>query len=93
MIKRWTDQIRAEGEREKAGGRNRAPAGGAAIAGGDEVVGERETHPSCHGSMNRAHRGRGKVKATSPRPRTWSEDMADAVVAMAGDVKLPGARG
>ena len=32
------------------------------------------------------------MKAISPRPRTRPEDMADAVVTMAGDAKVLGAR-
>ena len=62
------------------------------MAYGEEVVGERETRPSGHGSMNRGRWGREEVKAISPRPRTRPEDTADAVVAMAGDAKVLGAR-
>ena len=69
------------------------PARRGSMAGGEEVVGERETRPSCHGSTNRGHRGREGVKVISPRPRTRSEDTTDAVVAMAGGVKVHGAHG
>ena len=56
------------------------------MACGEEVVGERETRPLGHGSMNRERqeREREEVKAISPRLRTRPEDTADAVVAMAG---------
>ena len=63
------------------------------MAYGEEVVGEWETRPSGHDSTNRGRREREKVKAISPRPRTWPEDTADAVVTMAGSEKVPGARG
>ena len=62
------------------------------MASGEKVVGKRETRPSGHCSMNRGRRGREEVKAISPRPRTRPEDMADAVVTMVGDAKVPGAR-
>ena len=62
------------------------------MASGEKVVGKRETRPSGHCSMNRGRRGREEVKAISPRPRTWPEDMADAVVTMVSDAKVPGAR-
>ena len=63
------------------------------MAGGKNLVGERETQPTGHGSMNRRHRGREGVKTTSPRPRMGPEDTAVAVVAMAGGGKVDGARG
>ena len=85
-------QIR-KGKGEGENRRNSGGRGSAAIAGGEEVVGERETRPSGHGSTNHGSRGREEVKATSPRPRTRSEDVADAVVAMAGGVKLHGTHG
>ena len=63
------------------------------MADGEEVVGERETRTSGHGSMNRGSRGREEMKATLPRPRTRPEDMADVVVTMASGEKVTGARG
>ena len=63
------------------------------MAGGEEVIGERETRTSGHGLTNQGSRGREEMKATSPRPRTWPEDVVGRVVAMAGDAKVPGARG
>ena len=62
------------------------------MAGGEKVVGERETRPSGHGSMNRGRRVTEEVKAILPRPRTRPEGTADVVVTMAGDAKVPGAR-
>ena len=62
------------------------------MACGEEVIGEWETRPSGHGSMNRGCREREEVKAISPRPRTRPEDAVGGVVAMAGDAKVPGAR-
>ena len=83
--KRW------EGEREGTTSRNSGVRGGIAIAGGKEVVGEWETRPSGLGLRIREHRGRKGVHATSARPRTGPEVTAEAVVAMAGGVKLVGA--
>ena len=62
------------------------------MAGGKEVTGARETRSTGHGSKNRGHQGREGVRANSPRPRTGLEDMAEAVVAMAGGVELMCAR-
>ena len=62
------------------------------MADGEKVVGEREARPLGHGSTNRGPWGREEVKAISPRPRTRPEDMADALVTMAGDAKVLGAR-
>ena len=63
------------------------------MAGDEELAGALGSGSTGHGSTNRGHRGREEVQATSPRPRTQSEDAADAVGAMAGDVKVHGARG
>ena len=63
------------------------------MAGGKNLASERETWPMGHGSMNRGHRGREGIHATSPRPRLQPEDTADGVVAMADGGKVPGARG
>ena len=68
------------------------PAWRGTMAGGEEVIGERETRTLGHGSTNRGSRGREEMKATSPRPRTWPEDAVGGVVAVAGDAKVPGAR-
>ena len=68
------------------------PAQRGSMADGEEVVGERETRPSGHGSTNRGSQGREEMKATLPRPRTWPEDTVGGVVAMTGDAKVPGAR-
>ena len=82
------------GGREKGGaGQNSGGRGGAAIAGGEEHAGEWETRPSSLCLCNREHRGREGVRANSPRPRERPEDAAEAVVAMAGGGKVPGARG
>ena len=61
------------------------------MACGEEVVGERETRPLGHGSMNRERqvREREEVKAILPRPRMRPEDTVDAVVAMAGGESSP----
>ena len=63
------------------------------MAGGEELVGARGSRPIGHGSTNRGHRGRDGVHVNSPRPRERPEDAAEAVVAMAGGGKVPGARG
>ena len=63
------------------------------MAGGKEHAGMIGTGATGHGLPIREHRGREEVKATSPRPRTWPEDTADAVVAMAGGAEVPGAHG
>ena len=63
------------------------------MAGDEELTGALDSGSTGHGSTNRGHRGKEEVQATSPRPRTRSKDMADAVVAMAGGVKVHGAHG
>ena len=63
------------------------------MAGDEELAGALGSGSTGHGSTNRGHRGREEVQATSPRARTRSEDAADAVVAMAGGVKVHGAHG
>jgi hypothetical protein len=51
----------------------------------DEVVtGVRGTRPTGHGSKNRGDREMEGKQGTSARPRTGSEDAAEATVAMAG---------
>ena len=65
--------------------------GGTAMAGDEELAGVRGSGAMGHGLMNRGHRGREGVQATSPRPRMRPEVTAEAVVAMAGGVKLVGA--
>ena len=62
------------------------------MAGGEEVIGERETRTLGHGSTNRGSRGREEMKATSPRPRKRLEDAVSGVVAMAGGEEVVGAR-
>ena len=63
------------------------------MAGDVELAGALGSGVMGHGSMNRGHRGREGVQATSARPRMRPEDTAVAVVAMAGGGKLHGARG
>jgi len=86
--------------REKMGGREKRVTagtglrhGGTAMAGVEVLAGTRGSGAMGHGSTNRGHRGREGVQATSPRPRMQTEVTAEAVVTMAGGVKLPGARG
>ena len=62
--------------------------GGTAMTSDEELAGARGSGATGRGSMNRGHRGREGVQATSPRPRMRPEDTTEAVVAMAGGVKL-----
>ena len=63
------------------------------MAGDEELTGALDSGSTGHGSMNRGHRGREEVQATSARPRMQPEDTAVAEVAMSGGGKLHGARG
>ena len=84
--------LRIDGrEREGGAGREQWRPRWGTMAGGKEVTDARGLGATGHGSTNRRHRGIEGVQATSPRPRTRSEDAADAVVAMAGGVKVHGA--
>ena len=87
------------GGSEQMGGREKgAPAGnsssggGAAMDGGKKVTAARGLGSTGHGSKNRGHQERETVKGTSDRPIRWPEDVAEAAVAMAGGMELPGAR-
>ena len=62
------------------------------MAGDEELAGAIGSGAMGHGSMNRRHRRIEGVQATSPRLRMRPENMAEAVVAMAGGVKLVGAQ-
>ena len=61
------------------------------MAGYEELAGALGSGATGHGLTNRRHRGIEGVQATSPRPRMRPEDTTEAVVAMAGGVKLVGA--
>ena len=84
--------------REKMGGREKGVLAVGTVlrrwgtmASDEELAGALGSGAMGHGSMNRGHRGREGVQETSPRPRMRPEVTAEAVVAMAGGVKLVGA--
>ena len=60
------------------------------MAGDEELAGTLGSGSMGHGSTNRRHWGREEVQVTSPRPSMRPEDTTEAVVAMAGGVKLVG---
>ena len=81
------------GGREKgAPARNSSSGGGAAMDGGKKVTDAHGLGSSGHGSKNRGHRERERVKGTLDRPIRRPEDAAEAAVAMADGMELPDAR-
>ena len=62
------------------------------MVGGVELAGACGTRPTGHGSKNRGHRERERVKGTLDRPIRRPEDAAEAAVAMADGMELPDAR-
>ena len=62
------------------------------MAGGKDHAGVHGSVATGHGLKNRGHRESEGVKGTSDRPIRWSEDAAEAAVAMAGGMELMGAR-
>ena len=59
--------------------------------GGKKVTGARGLGSTGHGSKNRGHREREREPGNSARPIRRPENAAEAAVAMAGGMELPGA--